>query len=236
MTDFHTKSFFGKRSGIILTSSAKSVPYMFLKFTKKRENGSWEKPTRGEGKTIKLSIEEMICVLEVLKRKIAQWRGYHLFKETKTEIYFGWEDESREVLRVKAGDYSKKLKFPFTTFLTLLIDHLLTEKIEFATSGAFDGKEGQDKESFSLESSEQKIPKDTPQFIESMEQDALVETIDVSVKIKGESPKALLITLDSGQEFWIPKSTIRSDYDVNHKDQFQKIVADKWIIEKYRTI
>ena len=86
---------------------------------------------------MELSIEEIICILEVLYRKSANWRGYHVFKDRKTEIYAGWEDESRLVLLIKIGGYMKKIRFPNLNFLTLLLEHLLSEKIEFATSGTY---------------------------------------------------------------------------------------------------
>ncbi|KKL78824.1 hypothetical protein LCGC14_2021000, partial [marine sediment metagenome] len=135
MADFHTKTFYGQKLSIIITSPAKMVPYIFLSCINRKENGKWETTTKGEGKTVKLSIEEIICILEVLYRRSANWRGYHVFKDRKTEIYVGWEDESRQILQIRIGEYLKKLRFPNLNFMTLLLDHLLSEKIEFATSG-----------------------------------------------------------------------------------------------------
>lgn len=140
MADFHTKTFYGQKRSVRVTSPSKQVPYIFLSCLNRKNDGSWEKPSEGEGKTVRLSIEEIICILEVLYRRSANWRGYHVFKERKTEIYVGWEDESRQVLRVKIGEYVKKLRFPNLNFMTLLLDHILKEKIEFATSGTFETK------------------------------------------------------------------------------------------------
>jgi hypothetical protein len=41
-----------------------------LKCIKKKNDGIWEKPSKGEDKKIKCSLEEMIMILQVLKRKI----------------------------------------------------------------------------------------------------------------------------------------------------------------------
>ena len=239
MADFHTKTFYGQNSSIRIDSPTKMVPYVFLSCINRKEDGRWEESTKGEGKTVKISIEEMICILEVLNRKSANWRGYHIFKDRKTEIYVGWDDKSRQVLQIKIGDYKKKLRFPSINLMTLLLDHILTEKIEFATSGAFETKAKEivaDEESEYSLFTEQITARDGLQVVETTEFGVLVDTVKVKAKIKVESPKALLITLDTGEEFWTPKSTIHSDYDVNNKTDFQKFVVDKWIIEKNKIL
>jgi len=202
MADFHTKTIYGQNSSIIVTSPTKMVPYIFLSCINRKEDGTWEKTTKGEGKTVKISIEEMICILEVLNRKSANWRGYHIFEDRKTEIYVGWEDESRQVLQIKIGDYKKKLRFPNINLMTFLLDHILTEKIEFATSGAFETKVKEEPEideehEYSL-FTEQITARDGLQVVETTEYGVSVDTVDVKAIIKVESPKALLITLDSG--------------------------------------
>lgn len=239
MADFHTKTFYGQKTSIILTSPARMVPYIFLSCINRKEDGKWEIPSKGEGKTVKISIEEIICILEVLRRKSANWRGYHVFKERKTEIYVGWEDNSREVLKIKVGDYTKKLRFPNLNFLTLLLEHILKEKIEFATSGTFESREKEEKFDEEAEYSlfsEHITARDGLQVVETTEYGVSVDTVQINAKIKVESSKALLIDLDSGEEFWIPKSTIHSEYDVNQKDKYQEFRVDKWIIEKNKII
>jgi len=239
MADFHTKTFYGQKSSLIITSPAKMVPYIFLSCIHRKEDGSWEQTIKGEGKTVKLSIEEIICFLEVLNRKSANWRGYHVFKERKTEIYVGWEDESRRVIQVKIGDYKKKLRFPNLNFMTLLLEHILLEKIEFATSGTFETKLKEDKEDEESEYglfSEHITARDGLQVVETTEYGATHKTLEIRAEIKVESPKALLITLDSGEEFWLPKSTIYSSFDINKKNQNQKLIVDQWIIEKNKIL
>ena len=235
MVDYHTKTFYGQESSIILTSPSKSASHVFLSCINRKSDGKWEKPSHEEGKTVKITIEEIICILEVLHRKSANWRGYHVFKERKTEIYVGWEKESREIIQIKIGAYIKKLRFPNLNFLTLMLEHILSEKIEFATSGVTeksiitDQIEGEGEYSVF---SENIIARNGLQVVETTEFGVSKETIEIDAKLKVESPKALLITLQSGKEFWIPKSTIHSEYDVKNKKTFQNLVIDKWIIDK----
>ncbi|MFX1574738.1 MAG: hypothetical protein ACFFB0_18540 [Promethearchaeota archaeon] len=240
MADFHTKTFYGQKSSLIITSPAKMVPYIFLSCIKRKDNGTWERTAEGEGKTVKMSIEEIICILEVLHRRSANWRGYHVFRDRKTEIYVGWEDETRQVLQVKLGDYKKKVRFPNLIFITLLLEHILNEKIEFATSGTFESKAKEkievDEETEYSVFAEHITARDGLHIVETTEYGVSVDTVDIKATIKVESPKALLITLESGEEFWIPKSTIHSNYDVNNKENYQKFIIDKWIIEKHQIL
>jgi hypothetical protein len=239
LADFHIKTFYGQKRSVRVTSPSKQVPYIFLSCINRKDDGSWEKPSEGEGKTVRLSIEEIICILEVLNRRSANWRGYHVFKERKTEIYVGWQDESRQVLLIRIGEYNKKLRFPNLNFLTLMLDHILSEKIEFATSGTFETKAEEkavvDEESEYGLFSEHIIARDGLHIVETTEFSASRSTVEITAKIKVESPKALLITLDSGKEFWIPKSTIHSEYDTNKREN-QKFNVDKWIIEKHQIL
>ena len=237
MTDYHTKTFYGQKSSITLTSPSKSISYIFLSIFNRKENGLWERTSEGEGKTVKITIEEIICVLGVLHRNSANWRGFHVFKERKTEIYVGWEKESRQVIQIKIGDYIKKLRFPNLNFLTLMLEHILGEKIEFATSGTTkkNSKNGDvhEEDEYGV-FSEQIIARNGLQVVETTEFGVLKEVIEIKAKIKVESPKALLITLESDKEIWIPKSTIHNKYDVGDKKKLQTLIVDKWIIEKQR--
>ncbi len=241
MTDYHIKSFFGVETALIFTSPSRAVPYIFINCIRKKDNKSWEKPSRGQGKTVKISIEELICILEVLHRKSANWRGFHIFKDYKTEIYVGWEDESRQVVTFKIGDYIKKLRFPNLNFLTLLLEHVLSEKIEFATSGTFEPSISDSDKDLEAEDqygffSEHITARDGLQVVETTEYDVSNETVEIKAKLKVESPKALLITLDSGEEFWLPKSTIHNEPDLKERENFQNLIVDKWIIEKNKIL
>jgi len=234
MADKHNKSFFGHNTGIIIESPKKSVPYIFLTCIKRKDDGTWEKTSKGEGKTVKLSIEEIICILEVIKGNHAKWRGYHVFKDYRTEILVSWEDETKQTIVLKVSDYEKKMSFPNLNFFKLLLDHLLLEKIEFATTGELGIKAKEKKaqeQDYSL-FSEQVTAKDGLHVVETTEYDVTIDFMNITAKIMVESPKALLISLDTGHEFWVPKSTIHSEYNPKDKQNFQKLSLDRWIIEK----
>jgi hypothetical protein len=121
-----------------------------------------------------------------------------------------------------------------------MLEHLLSEKIEFATSGTFEsktkGKKDVDDEAEYGVFAEHITARDGLHIVETTEYDSSIDTVDIKAKIKVESPKALLITLESGEEYWIPKSTVHSVYDVNNKETLQKFVVDKWIIEKHQVL
>ncbi|MCK4284766.1 MAG: hypothetical protein KAX18_01135, partial [Candidatus Lokiarchaeota archaeon] len=102
-----------------------------MKFIKKKGDGSWEKLSTREGKTIKVSLEEVVMILEVLKKKMKSWSTVHSFKEDKTSISISWEGETKVWFNI--GDYPKMLSFAQIEILKLLLLHLLEEKIEFAT-------------------------------------------------------------------------------------------------------
>ncbi|MBY8990156.1 MAG: hypothetical protein KGD58_05340 [Candidatus Lokiarchaeota archaeon] len=238
MADFHTKTFYGQKSSLIISSPTKMVPYIFLSCINRKDDGTWENTSKGEGKTVKLSIEEIICILEVLYRRSANWRGFHVFRDRKTEIYVGWEDESRQVLKIKIGEYEKKIRFPNLNLLTLMLEHILTEKIEFATSGTFESKEKEkaiDDDSEYSVFAEHITTRDGLHIVETTEYGTSIETVEIKAKIKVESPKALLITLESEDEVWIPKSTVHNEYDLKSRD-LQNFVVDKWIIDKHKIL
>ena len=238
MADFHKKIFFGQKSSLVISSPAKMAPYIFLSCINRKQDGTWENTIKGEGKTVRLSIEEIICILEVLYRRSANWRGYHVFKDRKTEIHVGWEDESRQVLRIKIGGYEKKIRFPNLNFLTLLLEHILEEKIEFATSSTFESKSKEknvdDETEYSV-FAEHITARDGLHIVETTEYGTSIDTLEIKAKIKVESPKALLITLESEDEVWIPKSTVHNEYNLKNKD-LQKFIVDKWIIEKNKIL
>ncbi|GAG36178.1 unnamed protein product, partial [marine sediment metagenome] len=133
MVEKHSQSFFGQSTGLTLLSSSKSDPFIFLKCIKKKSDGSWEKPSLGEGKTIKCNLDEIVMILEVFKRTSDSWSSYHNFNDVKTQISFKWENENKKKLLIYIGNYSKMLNFAQIEIFRLLLEHILQEKIEFAT-------------------------------------------------------------------------------------------------------
>ena len=125
MTDSHNYSFFGKESAIILQSSSKKEPYIFLRCIKKKDNGSWEKWSKREGKVIKFSIEEIIMILRVLRGTQKSWSTYHRFNDTQTQISFNLQ--TPEQLFVSIDSYRKMLSVAQIEVLRMLLEHILKE-------------------------------------------------------------------------------------------------------------
>ncbi|MFX1574761.1 MAG: hypothetical protein ACFFB0_18655 [Promethearchaeota archaeon] len=130
MVDAHNQVFFGKNTGLFIQTSSKTGPYMFLRCIKIKPDGSWEKPSKNEGKTIKVGLEEIVMILQVLTRKSESWKTVNIFKDNKTPILFQW---NQYTLWINIGEYRKKLLYPQVEISRLLLQHILQEKIEFAT-------------------------------------------------------------------------------------------------------
>ncbi|MEJ2251298.1 MAG: hypothetical protein P8Y97_16810, partial [Candidatus Lokiarchaeota archaeon] len=137
MANRHSKSFFGQSTGITLQSSSKKDDYVFLKCIKVKSNGTWEKPSKGEGKTIKISLEELIMILKVFKKELTSWSAYHSYKDTSTQISFNWQKNGQEKIWINIGEYSKMLDVAQIELFKLLVKHLIKEKIEYATISEF---------------------------------------------------------------------------------------------------
>lgn len=82
MTKVHRYSFFGKTILIIQSPSIEEA-FIFLTCIRKKQDGQWEKPSHGEGKTVKCNIEEMAMILQVMKFTIKFWETYHDYKGQK---------------------------------------------------------------------------------------------------------------------------------------------------------
>ncbi len=249
MTDNHSKSFFGQATGIIINSPSKTDPFIFLRCIKKKPNGVWEKPSLGEGKTIKVSLEEIVMILRVLNGKTTSWSGYHKYKETNTQISVNWEGNGKDKLWIRIGDYAKMFGFSQVEILRLLLNHILEEKIEFATGS----KKSQaninnnNNRSANIKPEELVIREEivAPSGGDNVDMLFIEESIKnsssnsnngnekrkVSGSIKTETAKALLIMLPSGREQWFPKTTISSQYNPE-KEIEQIFLIDKWILEK----
>ena len=249
MGKIHSKSFFGQNTGLIINSSSNSEPYFFIRCIKKKHDGTWEKSLRGEGKVIKCSLEEIVMMLEVLNRKCSNWSSYHSFKDNQTQIAFEWEDEKARTLWIKIDKYSKMLNFAQAEILRRLLNHFLEEKIVHATVSSnntaknksmkknFFDKLSQDVNNDTMVESHDSPPDidiiTTP--IDQKTRDFTKEKINVDGSIQGETKKALLIQFNSGDELWIPKSTIHGKY-VPKKNKDQKFLIDDWILKKNKII
>ncbi|MFX1446050.1 MAG: hypothetical protein ACFFHV_21790 [Promethearchaeota archaeon] len=236
MTDTHSQSFFGQSTGLIIQSSSKNEPYIFLRSIKRKPDSVWEKPSIGEGKTIRCSLDEMVMILRVLQRKVDSWSSYHTYKDNKTPISFSWENNKEDKLWINIGNYSKMLGIAQIEIFKLLLKHLIKEKIEFATTSSNTQKKDADQEDILFSSSSYS---NNPDIDESLIVETSIinsngkdnEIIEINGSIKAETEKAILIVFKSGQEVWFPKSTIHSQYkpDLGFNQTF---LANKWIIEK----
>ena len=262
MGDAHSKSFFGQNTGLIINSSSKNKPYFYIRCIKKKPEGSWEKPTAGEGKVIKCSLDEAVMILEVLNRKQLNWTSYHTYKDNKTSISFGWEDESAKTLWINIANYSKMLIFAQAEIFRLLLTHILKEKIKYATQ-ANRGNTNNNLEneliSNNLRMDINNLNEITPfknnfnqqllklsyknQFNDkkhinpksSSKNNLFRDMTTIKGAIKGETGKALLIGFDTGQEIWIPKSTIHCQF--SPKKLFsQSFLIDNWILKRNKIL
>ena len=232
MTDNHNQSFFGQSTGMFIQSSLKTDPFLFMKFIKKKGDGSWEKLSTKEGKTIKVGLEEVVMILRVLTKKIKSWSTVHSFKEEKTPISVNWDGDTKIWFNV--GDYPKMLGIPQIEIMKLLLQHILHEKIEFATvSDKSDRPSGiftdESKEVFNRQNSE--VDEVKPELVVVEEISSAENLTKVQGTITGKTEKALLLKLDSGVENWFPKSTIKSQYSPENETS-QTFLIDSWIIEK----
>ncbi len=236
MVDSHIQSFFGQNTGIIIKTQSRSKNFVFFQCIKKKPNGVWEKPSVSEGKTIKLSLEEVVMILQVLNRKIMNWTNYHSYQNKKTHISFSWEDKDTDILWININDYSKMLNFAQVEILRLLLTHILNEKIIYATSSKKKFKPtSQDEFDYNLitQNSFPNIYKEAIEEQPSMKETPIITQIDGL--IKAESNKAILIQFHSNREVWIPKSTIHSQY-IPRKNSTQSFLIENWILKKNKLI
>lgn len=261
MTDSHNHSFFGQNTGLLVNSTSKSESFIFMRCIKRKTDNSWEKPSKGEGKVIKFSMEELVMILQVLNREVLNWTSYHTFKDNKTPISFSWEDKEAKTLWINIANYSKMLNYAQAEILRLLITHILSEKIKYATTSdssiktSKNIKNNANQGNFNPKAEETKVFKEFPEenqssFMEEInEQPVNNKNVKISTpqdkilkdkkniegSIKGETQKALLIDFKSGEEIWIPKSTIHSEY-TPRKNFSQSFLIDSWILKKNKII
>ncbi|MFW9930275.1 MAG: hypothetical protein ACFFD1_12845 [Candidatus Thorarchaeota archaeon] len=229
MVDRHNQSFFGQSSGMTLISSSKSDPFIFFKCIKKKNDGNWEKPSLGEGKTIKCNLDEIVMILDVLKGNRKAWSSYHNFNDSKTSISFKWDEKAEDRIYINIGNYSKMLSYSQIIILKMLLQHLLNEKIIYATVPNIKSKVSKERETISSESNKDN-GNELPVIVEEKLDFDDNEIAQIHGIIKGKSNKALLISFD-GNEMWFPKSVIHSDYS-SEKEVDQSFLIDKWILNK----
>lgn len=232
MTDTHSQSFFGQSTGLTIQSSSKTEPFIFLKCIKKKANGTWEKPSQGEGKTVKCNLDEIIMILQVLKRKIKSWSSFHNFNNVKTQISFQWEEGKEEKVWINIGNYSKMLNFAQIEIFRLLLKHILKEKIKYATSSRISVvKKDKSKKIEMNKVINNAADIEVNPDISNKKNSKIIETSQIEGNIEAETKNALLINFNDGNEIWVPKSIIRSQNNLN-KDLTQTFLIDTWFLKK----
>ncbi|TFG12291.1 MAG: hypothetical protein EU535_06340 [Promethearchaeota archaeon] len=259
MVDAHRYSFFGKKTGIILSSMSRSESFVMLTCIREKAGGSWEKPSQNEGKVVRISLEEMVEILRVLEQKAEGWSTVHKYKEESTKIEFRWKDDHHSALYIDIGSYPKMLNYSQTEVLRLLVMHLIKEKIVHATVPPKTSSESPDDPSNSSleEKSTQKskvAPKRSrktqsishsnhqpmeeevgPIVQEVIQKESETDSMLIHGTFMAETPKAVLIGFESDKSVWFPKSTIRSPY-AKEKSQVQQFLIDTWVLQKNQVV
>jgi hypothetical protein len=128
--------FFGQKTGIILDSAESSNPCIYLRFLKKKENGTWEKSSAKEGKNLKFNLLELFSIRDIFYSPNSKWTTVHKYSNEATPITV--ENQEGNVVIITSG-YNKQFKYPETILIQKLLDHIIEEKITNAT-GVVDGK------------------------------------------------------------------------------------------------
>ncbi len=257
MVDKHDKIFFGQNSAISVVTFAKEEPYFLLRCIKKKSDGSWEKPSKGEGKSVRLSLDELVMILHVLREEISAWSTTHKYKDQQTTITVNWSsgpNEEKKELWIVVAEYRKMMNVAQAEVLKLLLEHILKEKIEFSTVPQAAAKEEEAEGSEIVEEQateqpqtqkekvEEEIVKPSPKATKAKKEGASQNgkkngknaLVTVSGTIEGNTDKAIKVVFTKeGFDAWLPKSKISSKYDINSKDQ-QNFTVEAWIIEKRR--
>ncbi len=254
MVDKHDKIFFGQNSAVSVMTSSKEEPYFFLRCIKKKSDGSWEKPSKGEGRSVRLSLEELVSILRVLRGEVSAWNTTHSYKEQQTSITVYWSSSSskeKKDLWIIVAEYKKMMNVTQAEVLKLLLEHILHEKIEFSTI------QQSKKEDIMEEPEAEEIVEESPPATTEIINEELVESpAEVVVKeappvqngkksgkksyttvtgsVGGSTEKAIKVNLNKeGFETWIPKSVINSEYDASIKSE-QEFSVELWWLDKKR--
>jgi len=244
MVNSHSKSFFGQNTGMIVSTSSSSDPFIFIHCIKKKHDGIWEKPSTNEGKVIKISLEEIVMILRVLNRQTLNWQSHHIYKDKKTSLSFSWEDEDTNILWINIGIYSKMLTLAQTEILRLLLIHLLNEKIVYSTILKRTSNENKvikpKQEELCNKNKIEEINEESDCYKNdlfsdiALRGDLLKDLSNVDGIILGETEKAILIKFDN-KEVWVPKSTINNHY-LPRKNLSQNFLINNWFLKKNNLI
>ena len=129
----HKLSLFGQKVAVLLDSPDWSDQYLYMRFLKKKEDNTWEKPSAKEGKVIKINLLEAIAIRDLCNSNGGKWSTVHVFGEEKTSISMEKENQN---LKFNIPGYSKFIQYPESVLFTELMIHLVSEKIQNSTGGS----------------------------------------------------------------------------------------------------
>ena len=247
MGDKHIQNFLGKKTSMFVRSTSKTDPFVLLQFITKKRNGTWEKPSFGQGMLLKCNLDEIIMINEVLKGKFKSWSANLTFKGKDVSISVKWDDNSHLKLWINAGKYLKMLDYSQVQLFISLLNHLLKEKVKYSTiTSSLERNDSQISQVSQIRKIEkpQEIPykKKRPsknQTIETKYINNTKVTVKKSFKkpvkqitgtIKFQTKKAILLELSTGEEKWVPKSVIQSLFKSWGKME-QTFYLDSWFFE-----
>jgi len=241
----HNYSFFGQKTGMLLDSAEINQPCLYLRFLKKKKDGSWEKPSQGEGKNIKLNLLEMIAILRIFRTQNTKWSTVHKFGEDTTSITV---ENRNNVISFMISGYAKQLKFPESELFSDLLDHIYKEKIINATISNKNGKnkerkpqgvqQSNERESkiqdlsdspipeYSEEMDENKLEIDPEQWYNSLKTNEDFKLIPGEVN--EERAKAINFQIVDLINIWVPNSCI----DQNQSLSKEGIWVKDWFLRK----
>jgi hypothetical protein len=128
------------------------------------------------------------------------------------------------------------LNFAQVEILRLLLTHILSEKIIYATSSIKKPKpvvQDEFNQNIMIENFSANIYKEAKEEQTHMQKTPILTQIEGI--IKAESNKAILVEFYSDREVWIPKSTIHSQY-ITRKNNTQNFLIENWILKKNNLI
>ncbi|MHA1855068.1 MAG: hypothetical protein ACTSYY_03410 [Promethearchaeota archaeon] len=217
----HNYSFFGQKTGMLLDSAEINQPCLFLRFLKKKQDGSWEKPTQGEGKNIKLNLLEMIAILRIFRTQNSKWSTVHKFGEETTSITV---ENKNNIISFMISGYAKQFKFPESELFIDLVEHIYREKIINATVS---NSNGYSKVPNNKESKIQKLANaPIPEYPEELDEKTIEKKLEIdpeqwynSLKandefrlipgsINEERAKAINFHINNLTNIWVPNSCI----------------------------
>lgn len=223
MVEQHSLKLFGQKTGMIFSTNAREDESVFVRCIKLKKDGSWQK--FDEGKSVKLSLIELVAICDVLNKSRKIFNTFHSYNNMKTPISFAWDENDNDLLWINIDEYSRPVNYPENELLRKFMEHLLSEKIEFATIQK--AKEEKSESSGGLIKSIDEAEKieDKPQA--KSKRDDGTQTISASIKMARE--KAILVNYD-GREMWLPRSTIKNEFNANSTG-IQEFEVMNWVLE-----